>query len=308
MENQGNEEKGKSFLSQTRELLRRYNLRVKKSLGQHFLVDSAVLRHILAAAEVQKTDLVVEVGSGLGVLTRELAKVGGHVIAVELDDNLAGILREELKPSGNVAVINRDILQLDPGALLVDQVIASLPEAVDRSGYKVVANLPYYITSAVLRHFLTAKKKPRLIVVMVQKEVARQITAPPGEMSVLAVSVQFYGRPQIVSYVPARSFYPAPEVDSAILKIDVYPSPVVPVEEKSFFELVRAGFSSARKQLVNSLANRLKIPKSDVLELLGEAEIAPQRRAETLSLEEWGKLWQIYRKRKDADPSSPGKN
>ena len=161
--------------------------------------------------------------------------------------------------------------------------------------YKVVANLPYYITSPVLRHFLEASVKPKYMVVMVQEEVAEAIVAKPGNMSLLSISVQFYGRPGIVSYVPARCFYPVPEVDSAVLRVDLYPEPVIPVtDEKSFFGLVRAGFSASRKQIVNSLAQGLKLPKSEVLSLLAEAQIAPQRRAETLALDEWSNLWQVF--------------
>ena len=160
--------------------------------------------------------------------------------------------------------------------------------------YKVVANLPYYITSPVLRHFLTSSAKPQTMVVMVQKEVAKAITAVPGKMSILSISVQFYGEPRIVSYVPAECFYPAPEVDSAILRINVYPQPPVPVtDERSFFELVRAGFSAARKQIANSLAQGLGLPKTEVLYLLAEAGILPRRRAETLTIDEWARLWQV---------------
>jgi 16S rRNA (adenine1518-N6/adenine1519-N6)-dimethyltransferase len=161
--------------------------------------------------------------------------------------------------------------------------------------YKVVANLPYYITSAVLRHFLTAHTKPRLMVVMVQREVAEAISAGPGQMSLLSASIQFYGQPEIVSFVPASCFYPAPEVDSAILRITVPPRPAVEVsDEDGFFSLLRAGFSAARKQLANSLAQGLKLPKAEVLPTLQKAGISPQRRAETLTLEEWTGLWRTF--------------
>jgi 16S rRNA (adenine1518-N6/adenine1519-N6)-dimethyltransferase len=157
-----------------------------------------------------------------------------------------------------------------------------------------VANLPYYITSPVLRFFLEAAVKPQTMVVMVQKEVARQIAAKPGDMSLLSVAIQLYGEPRIVKYVPARSFYPAPAVDSAILKIVVFPRPRVEVETDSFFTLARAGFSAARKQIANSLAHALGRSKDDVLALLTRAGIDPSRRAETLSIEEWGRLWHEY--------------
>jgi 16S rRNA (adenine1518-N6/adenine1519-N6)-dimethyltransferase len=277
-----------SLLSETKALLRRFDLKARKGLAQHFLIDRGALRYIMAAAELKSTDTVVEVGPGLGVLTRELASHAGHVIAIELDSHLTDILREDLHSFRNVTIIKGDILEVDPEALMNEY-------APDSSGYRVVANLPYYITSAVLRHFLTAKLKPELIVVMVQKEVARAIVAKPGDMSLLAVSVQFYGKPAVVKSVPAKSFYPAPEVDSAILKIELYPEPILPAtEEASFFRLVRAGFSAARKQLVNSLAQGLQLPKSDVINLLGGAGIVQTRRAETLSLDEWAHLWQVY--------------
>ena len=172
------------------------------------------------------------------------------------------------------------------------------------SRYKVVANLPYYITSPVLRHFLEASVKPQIMVVMVQKEVAEAIAARPGQMSVLSISVQFYGEPRIISHVPARCFYPAPEVDSAILRVDLYPQPAVTVsDEGSFFELVRAGFTASRKQIGNSLAQGLSLSKEKILPLLAEAQIVPQRRAETLTLDEWARLWQVFSRGRHADCS-----
>jgi len=162
-----------------------------------------------------------------------------------------------------------------------------------------VANLPYYITSPVLRHFLTAAVKPRVMIVMVQKEVAEAIAAQPGDMSILSVSVQFYGKAEIIGRVPAGSFYPAPEVDSALLRIGLYDEPAVAVDEGGFFELVRAGFSAPRKQIANSLSQGLGLPKPGVLPLLGKADIDWQRRAETLTLEEWARLWRIFEEKRD---------
>lgn len=235
----------------------------------------------------------MEVGPGLGVLTRELAKRAGWVITIELDKKLADILQRTLAPLHNINIVNKDILQVEPADLL-QEMRPRLPGTLS-PGYKVVANLPYYITSPVLRLFLEARFKPDIMVVMVQKEVAEAIVAKPGDMSILSVSVQFYGRPQIVGYVPARAFYPAPEVDSAILRIDLYPAPPVNVTDiDSFFKLVRAGFSAARKQILNSLAQGLKLPKPEVLEMLDKAGIEPRRRAETLSIEEWARLWQEF--------------
>ena len=283
------------LLVQTRRLLRHFGIRARKGLGQHFLVDEEVLEFITSAAELNPTDVIMEIGPGLCVLTRELARQAGWVVTVELDTKLAAILEQTLASLNNVTVINEDILHVDPAALLQEQKIKFLPLITSPVSYKVVANLPYYITSPVLRHFLEAQVKPQLMVVMVQKEVAEAIVAEPGQMSVLSVSVQFYGKPRIISYVPAHCFYPAPEVDSAILRLDVYPQPTVEVPDKeSFFELVRAGFSASRKQIVNSLVQGLGLPKTEVLSLLEKVSIMPQRRAETLTLEEWARLWQEF--------------
>jgi 16S rRNA (adenine1518-N6/adenine1519-N6)-dimethyltransferase len=246
-----------------------------------------VLKHIVASAELSASDVVLEIGPGLGVLTREMARKAGWVVAIELDSKLAAVLKEILSSFDNVAIVNADILDLDP---------AQIP---GQAGYKVVANLPYYITSVVLRHLLEALLKPKKIVVMIQKEVAEAIVAKPGQMSLLSVSVQFYGKPEIIDYVPAHCFYPPPEVDSAILRIDLYPQPEVAVtDEKGFFELVRAGFTASRKQLVNSLAQGRAMPKTEVLALLAKANIMPQRRAETLTLAEWAELWQVFKTEK----------
>jgi 16S rRNA (adenine1518-N6/adenine1519-N6)-dimethyltransferase len=274
-----------NLLAQTKRLLSRLDLKAKKRLGQHFLIDREVLAKVVAAAGLEPGDTVIEVGPGLGVLTRELSGKAGRVIAVELDDRLAEILGQSLKKLENVTIVSGDILRIDPAALLGQG-----------SDYKVVANLPYYITSAVLRHFLESSPKPRLVVVMVQKEVAWAIVAEPGRMSLLSVSVQLYGSPEVVAFVPAACFYPAPEVDSAILRIVIYPEPAVAVTDISgFFRLVKAGFTSSRKQLVNSLAIGLGIPKDEALSLLEAAGIIYKRRAETLALEEWQRLWQVFK-------------
>jgi 16S rRNA (adenine1518-N6/adenine1519-N6)-dimethyltransferase len=285
------------LLAQTKRLLRQFDLRARKGLGQHFLVDGEVLGLITSAAALTPTDLVVEVGPGLGILTRELANRAGWVIAIELDDKLAALLKETLSSFDNVTIINDDVLKIEPEALLKEQK-AKFPPA---TGYKVVANLPYYITSPVLRHFLEASYKPEIMIVMVQREVAEAIVAKPGGMSLLSVSVQFYGEPRIISYVPAQCFYPAPEVDSAVLRIDLYPQPKVAVDEEGFFDIVRAGFASPRKQVVNSLAQGLGRAKAGVLSLLERANIASQRRAETLTLEEWARLWRVFGEKKNAD-------
>lgn len=278
-----------SLTTQTKKLLRRFGLKARKGLGQHFLVDDEAMDAVVNAADLDSTDTVIEVGPGLGIMTARLAEKAGWVIAIELDNKLADILRKTL-PYDNIVILNEDVLGTDPKTMLQGRppVIPSV-----LSPYKVVANLPYYITSPVLRHFLEASVKPEVMVVMVQKEVAGAICAGPGKRSVLSISVQFYGRPSIIAHVPAASFYPAPEVDSAVVRIDVYPRPPVDADEEGFFQLVRAGFTASRKQVANSLAQGLKLPKDEVIKLLGKARIDPKRRAETFTLEEWAALWRV---------------
>ena len=243
----------------------------------------------------------MEIGPGLGVLTRELARQAGWVVAIELDNKLAAMLRQTLASFDNVTIINEDILKIAPAALLEEHKENFPATIISSFGYKVVANLPYYITSHLLRHFLEASAKPQVMVVMVQKEVAEAIVAEPGRMSVLSISVQFYGEPRIISYVPGHCFYPPPEVDSAILHVALYPQPAVEVTDKAgFFNLVRAGFSASRKQIGNSLVQGLGLPKTEVLSLLEKASIVPQRRAETLSLNEWAQLWQVFTRLKES--------
>lgn len=291
MKKSSSESSSDSLLAQTKKLLRRSGLRARKGLGQHFLVDSDALENVVAAADLAPEDTVIEVGPGLGILTRELAAKAGWVIAIELDDKLSDALTKSLAGFDNVVIINRDILGTDL-ALLLRESSADIPSGL--SSYKVVANLPYYITSPVIRHFLEASVKPEVMVLMVQKEVAETIAAQPGRCSLLSVSVQFYGRPDILAYVPASSFYPEPEVDSAVLRIDVYPRLPVDVDTEGFFRLVRAGFTASRKQFLNSLAQGLDLPKETVRPLLVSAGIDPRRRAETLTIQEWTQLWQVF--------------
>jgi len=273
-----------------RRLLKEFDIQPRKSLGQNFLVDQRALERIVEAAELGPEDIVLEIGPGLGTLTRLLAERAGRVIAVELDQRLVEILFQTLADCPNVEIVQGDILQLDPAELIRNT--KGLCSLVPLLLYKVVANLPYYITSAVLRHLLTAKAKPKLMVVTVQLEVARRITAKPGDLSLLAVSVQFYGQPRIVARIKASAFYPSPQVDSAVIRIDLYGRPVVEVDDAdSFFEVVRAGFAQRRKQLRNALAAELALPASEVAQALSRAGVNPKRRAQTLSIEEWAKVW-----------------
>jgi len=277
------------LLGKTRRLLGRHGLKAKKGLGQNFLIDSSVLSDIISAAELAPDDTIVEVGPGLGVLTSELVKRVKKVAAVELDDKLAAILKTTLSEYGNFTVHNEDILKIAPADIIA-------PAAK----YKVVANLPYYITSMVVRHFLEASIKPQTMIIMVQKEVAKVITAKPGNCSLLSISVQFYGQAEIVRTVPAECFYPKPEVDSAVLKITTYPTPPLPIADAdAFFGLVKAGFTASRKQLPNSLAQGLKIEKPKAAAMLEKAKIAPKRRAETLTIAEWCRLFEVFEEGKE---------
>ncbi|RPI94010.1 MAG: ribosomal RNA small subunit methyltransferase A [Chloroflexi bacterium] len=260
-------------------LLKRHGLHAHKGLGQNFLQDPLALEMILAAAEIKATDTVLEIGPGLGSLTRYLAVAAKEVVAVELDEGLLPPLKAILAPYQNIRLMHGDILELSPQDLITER------------DYLVVANIPYYITSAVIRHLLENEPKPRRIVLTVQKEVAQRICAKPGDMSLLALSVQIYGKPRIAAHIPANAFFPPPKVDSAVLCVDIYPSPLLKAELlEPFFKLIKAGFSQKRKTLRNSLSSGLHISPTEAAGLLTRANIDPQRRAETLSIEEWERL------------------
>jgi len=265
-------------------LLKRYDLRAHKGLGQNFLQDPLALEKIVSTAEIQPTDTVLEIGPGLGSLTRYLAVSAKEVVAVELDENLLPPLKAVLSSYQNIRLIHGDILKLSPNSLNLEH------------DYIVVANIPYYITSAVIRHLLESESKPRRIVLTVQKEVAQRICAEPGDMSLLALSVQVYGQPRIATNIPANAFFPAPKVDSAVLVVDIYPSPLIEDDLlETFFKLIKAGFSQKRKTLRNSLSSGLHISPIKAAELLTQVNIDPQRRAETLSIEEWQTLSEIVK-------------
>jgi 16S rRNA (adenine1518-N6/adenine1519-N6)-dimethyltransferase len=260
-------------------LLRQYDLSPSKGLGQNFLQDEQALEKITAAAELGPQDHVLEIGPGLGSLTRHLATSAARVTAVELDARLFPALTTVLAGYSNVTLIQGDILKLDPA------------EMIDQPQYAVVANIPYYITSAVIRHLLEGNIKPAKMVLTLQKEVAERIVAADGKMSLLALSVQVYGRPVMLTRIPAGAFYPAPKVDSAVLRIDIHPQPRIPVVNLDrFFRLIKAGFSQKRKTLRNSLSAGLRMSPEEAEDLLTQSGIDPKRRAETLNLEDWGKL------------------
>lgn len=264
------------------ELLRRHGLRARKSLGQNFLVDEGALARIAAAAALTADDVVLEIGPGLGSLTRHLAATARRVVAVELDQTLLPALDEVVGGAPNVQVVHGDILKLDPTAVMHDQAAQS---------YKVVANIPYYITSAVIRHLLEATTRPAMIVLTIQREVAERICAKAGDLSLLAVSVQAYARAELVGRIAAGAFHPRPEVDSAIVRLTALDAPVFgDLDADHFFRVVKAGFSQKRKQLRNALSTGLSRPASAVDVWLTACEIDPKRRAETLTLAEWTSL------------------
>lgn len=267
-----------------RQILDRYGIAPKQSLGQNFLYDEGLLARIVAAAELSPGDSVLEIGPGLGALTRQLARIAGRVVAVELDDRLLPILRYELEPFANVEIVHGDILTFDVGAHF-------------DGPFVVVANVPYYITGAILRRLLEGRPRPKRMVMTVQREVADRLTAVPPRMSLLAVSVQYYGSVRLVGAVKAGAFWPRPEVDSAVVRVDVDERHLGrgegekggKGEEEAFFRVVRAGFGEKRKQLKNNL-RRLGVSDEVIAAALETAGVDGRRRAETLAVGEWEAL------------------
>lgn len=262
-------------------------LKAKKSLGQNFLKDADVLGRIIKSANLSDQDVVIEVGPGQGALTELLAGVCKKVIAIELDDRLIEPLHTKFVGDKNVEIIHDDILKLNLPALMEKQLKDN-----DAKSYKVVANIPYYITAPIIRLFLETKIPPTEVMFMVQKEVAERICAKPGEMSILAVSVQYYARALFLFTVFKESFEPMPKVDSAIIHIsrnmkDERPSPE---ETKKFFRVVKSGFSAKRKTLINNLANSLQLDKKHIEDALSSIGFAANTRAQELGVEDWKKL------------------
>ncbi len=262
-----------------RALLRKHGLRPDKRLGQNFLVDPVGLRKVVQAARLQGDETVLDIGAGLGALTIRLAAAARRVIALEKDTRLMGALQEVTQGMGNIEILRADVLAIDLGELL------------GNGPYAVVANIPYYITSAILRKLMEMPHPARGVVLTVQREVAERVVAGPGSMSLLALGVQAYGQPRVVGRIPAGAFYPRPEVDSAILRIEPYESPLVEGEAlELLFRLAKAGFGQKRKQLRNALSGGLGVPKEVVEAWLEAADIAPSRRAQELDLAEWRRL------------------
>ncbi|HYE22549.1 MAG TPA: 16S rRNA (adenine(1518)-N(6)/adenine(1519)-N(6))-dimethyltransferase RsmA [Verrucomicrobiae bacterium] len=261
--------------------LKVYGFKPKDYLGQNFLIDEEALEEIVAAADLNKSDTVLEVGPGLGFLTTLLAQNTKKVIAVEKDHRLIGVLRAELSSFKNVDIIQEDILRYN-----FNQIPAP---------YKVVANIPYYLTSKLIANLLSSENKPSMLVLLVQKEVGERIVAEAGELSILGLSVQFYSDAKIVSPVLKDSFWPKPEVDSAIIKI--IPRNKFNINEKTFFRLIKIAFAGKRKQLHNTIASGLKLSKEEAQNILKNAEIDPFIRPQELKLEDWVRLAQSLDKK-----------
>jgi len=264
-------------------LLKKYSIKPKKSLGQNFLIEPSGLNKVIQAADLQETDEVLEIGAGLGSLTYLLAQSSRKVTAIEIDRNMIPPLKEALAEFENVTIIQGDILELSPDDL------------VQSCDYVVVANIPYYISSAIIRHLMEAQKRPEKIVLTVQKEVAERVLAKDGKHSLLSLSVQVFGKVSLAGTIPAGCFFPRPNVDSAVLKVDLYPESIIPTQQhEAFFKLAHAGFGQKRKTLRNSLAAGLGISTGQVEELLQRVDISPQKRAEALTLDQWKSLTEAY--------------
>ncbi len=270
-------------------LLDSYGLYPKKSLGQNFMHDPNTLDKIVKAADIGAGDAVIEVGAGTGALTDVLADAAAQVFALEIDQRLRPLLEERFDDRDNIYLVFDDILKTDIAALLGD------------SSYLAVCNAPYYISSAILWHFLEARRPPQRIVMTMQYEVAERIIGKPGAMHLLSIAVQLYGQARIIGKLGPAVFWPRPNIHSAIARIDTHERPPVDLPSRSaFFRVLRAGFRLKRKQLKNSLASGLGIKASEAAALLASAGIDPQRRAETLSLGEWARLsWAVAESRQD---------
>jgi len=277
-------------------LLEKYGARPFKGWGQNFLIDKSILKKIIESANLKPNDVVLEIGPGIGTLTQELAKRAKKVIAVEKDKKMVEILNETVRDFKNIKVIKEDVLKFKTAAL-------------NLRNYKLIGNLPFYITSPLIRKFLEkVEVKPRQMILMVQKEVAQRICALPArvfakqkfrrasrpKMNLLAVSVQFYSKPEILFYVSKNSFWPKPKVDGTILRISRICTNLPRINTNLFFKIVRAGFSQPRKQIVNNLSKMLKLNKKKTKNWLLENQINPTQRAETLKIRDWLNLTMTY--------------
>lgn len=279
------------LLPQIREICRLFEIKPARSKGQNFLINERIYDEIVSTAELSEADTVIEIGPGLGFLTFKIAQKVKRLLAVELDDQLANYLQIgiDAQDINNVEIINEDILKFN------------LDANIDpKSKYKIVANLPYNISSIFLRLFLSGKHKPETMVLMLQKEVCERIVATPPEMSLLALSVQYYAEAEIIREVKAGNFWPEPKVDSALIKLTIKKEARLQgkdqaAEDKLFFRLAKMGFSAKRKMLKNNLAGGLKIEQKIILDILTKNKFNPLLRAEDLKLEDWLKLFAALR-------------
>lgn len=287
-----------------RKTLRKYGLNPVKSLGQNFLSDNGILDSIVEAAELTKEDIVLEIGPGLGNLTAKLAEKAGLVAAVEIDRKLIPILNETLSGYSNVVILSGDIMRLDIDkelkAVTGNNAFSLMPESL-----KIVANLPYYITTPVVMKLLECKSIFKTMVFMVQKEVAERMIAKPGgkDYGALSLAIRYYSKPSIIMNVMPESFTPKPDVESAVVRLDIYKDPPVALyDTDTFFRIIKAAFGQRRKMLVNALSNAgyLSISKDQIKEVLGKAGINENERGEALSIEQFAKLSNyIYEMRND---------
>lgn len=258
-----------------KEVLNKYGIHPSKGLGQNFLVDKTALKKVIEAAQIKPTDTILEIGPGMGNLTQELVKRAKKVIAVEKDGKMVEIMKETLGSLNNIEVIHEDALKL---------------KIQIQKPYRIVANLPFYITAPVIRKFLESETPPEEMILVVQKEVAQRICAKVPDMNLLAVSVQFYASPKILGYISKGSFWPSPKVDSTIIKISRINANLPRINADLFFKIVKAGFTQPRKQLLNNLSKGLKMEKEKTTSWLSENNIQPAQRAETLNIEDWIRL------------------
>jgi len=264
-------------ITNLKKLLKEHNIEPNKRLGQNFLIDNNIVEKLIKNADISKDDTILEIGSGLGTLTKEIAKQAKKVITIEKDKKLIEILKEVLKDYENIEIINEDILKYK----------------LDLKNYKIIANIPYYLTSHLIRMFLESNNPPKEIILLMQKEVAQRICVKPPRMNLLSISVNFYANPKIISYISKNCFWPLPKVDSAIIKINDIKKPEG-IDEKKFFQIVKASFSSPRKQLANNLQS-INIPREQTKRALAKCGLNPQARAQELSVDDWILLFHLIK-------------
>jgi 16S rRNA (adenine1518-N6/adenine1519-N6)-dimethyltransferase len=266
-------------LDELKKILRDFQLTPNKTMGQNFLMNDEVLAQTVAAADIKPDDVVIEVGPGIATLTKLLAQKAGRVIAVEKDEHFLPLLKKLAKSNKNVEVVMDDILKTDIQTLVGDQ------------SYKVVANIPYYLTGKLIPLFLEHVARPKSLTLLIQKEVGENIVARPGSMSLASVATQLYAAPKIIAHVPPSDFFPAPKVESVVLHLDVYKkSPYAIRDNKLFFKVLKACFLGKRKQLHNTLTNNLKLEKDVVMKILSAVQLSPEVRPQELSIDDWVRL------------------